>query len=519
MRTQTRATAQNNAETSKHLTQLTRIGWHRTARKLAACATCAVLAGSLAIPNLAFAADWVDVDGMRYDDKTTGASGEGWSWDGADDMTLDGYNGGSIYARGDLNISYRGENTVTAEDPLEDGIGTGSGADSDGKLTITGEEGSSLNVSSTTGNAIYANDGLTITGGGTIEATSSERDAIWSNGDAEISESTVIATATGERDVSDTSMTSTVDVDGIYVEGTTKSFGNAHVTAKGTCCGISSEGQLIIDNAEVTADATNEDGEVDGLMNYVGGIIIRGKSVVKATATGSDARGIRSEDDEESGGHISISDSTVTATASTTYDDGYAVGIEAGNFNADAPASIKIVRSNVIAAGNTAALYAYTFQPGITDNGRGGTIEISDSRIVDPSDASICDVRMNLREEADDMDIVLRGQVIGTADDLISDLSDPAVSTNVTIEADKEPEPEQPGDEKPGGDADKGSDSEAKGANGNGTTATVTQASAKKQGGKLPQTGDANSTVAAATLALAGVSAAGAGIAISRKRQ
>lgn len=72
-----------------------------------------VISAALMCPNLAFAADWVNVDGTQYSDKTTGASGTGWMWDGQDDLNLNGYMDGPISAQGDLVVNLAGENSVT----------------------------------------------------------------------------------------------------------------------------------------------------------------------------------------------------------------------------------------------------------------------------------------------------------------------------------------------------------------------------------------------------------------------
>ena len=64
------------------------------------------------MPSISLAAEWVDVGGSRYDAGTAAGDEAGtWSWDGADDMKLNGYDGGAIEAAGKLNIAYEGKNT------------------------------------------------------------------------------------------------------------------------------------------------------------------------------------------------------------------------------------------------------------------------------------------------------------------------------------------------------------------------------------------------------------------------
>ena len=64
----------------------------------------------------ALAAEWVNVGGTQYDAGTAAGDEAGtWSWDGANDMKLNGYDGGSIGAKGNLTIGVTGTNTVTAD--------------------------------------------------------------------------------------------------------------------------------------------------------------------------------------------------------------------------------------------------------------------------------------------------------------------------------------------------------------------------------------------------------------------
>ena len=88
--------------------------WRRVGAKLACAGACALMAGQLLLPSVALAADWVNVGGTQYNKGAVAGDEAGtWSWDGADDMKLNGYNGGAIEAAGKLNVSYEGNNTVT----------------------------------------------------------------------------------------------------------------------------------------------------------------------------------------------------------------------------------------------------------------------------------------------------------------------------------------------------------------------------------------------------------------------
>lgn len=88
---------------------LSRGTWRRVGAKLACAGACALMAGQLLLPNVALAADWVNVGGAQYDAGTAAGDEAGtWSWDGANDMKLNGYDGGSIGAKGNLTIGVTG---------------------------------------------------------------------------------------------------------------------------------------------------------------------------------------------------------------------------------------------------------------------------------------------------------------------------------------------------------------------------------------------------------------------------
>ena len=51
----------------------------------------------------------------------TGDAAGTWSWDGADDMKLNGYDGGAIKAAGKLNIAYEGQEHREKPSPITPG--------------------------------------------------------------------------------------------------------------------------------------------------------------------------------------------------------------------------------------------------------------------------------------------------------------------------------------------------------------------------------------------------------------
>lgn len=131
---------------------LSRGTWRRVGAKLACAGACALMAGQLLLPSVALAAEWVNVGGTQYN-KAAGDDVGTWSWDGADDMKLSGYDGAGISAQGNLTIDVAGTNTITAD---------------------AGQ--SAINVK---------NGSLAITGDGTLNATA-QTDVIAAEGDGNV---------------------------------------------------------------------------------------------------------------------------------------------------------------------------------------------------------------------------------------------------------------------------------------------------------------------------------------------
>ena len=82
----------------RHRAVLARGSWRRVTRRIVCGLACALTVSSLLMPSISLAAEWVDVDGVRHE-AAAGPAGDDagtWSWDGADDMKLNGYDGGAI---------------------------------------------------------------------------------------------------------------------------------------------------------------------------------------------------------------------------------------------------------------------------------------------------------------------------------------------------------------------------------------------------------------------------------------
>ena len=225
----------------RHRAVLARGSWRRVTRRIVCGLACALTVSSLLMPSIALAAEWVDVGGTQYNAGTAAGDDAGtWSWDGADDMKLNGYDGGAIKAEGKLNVSYSGNNTVTNENGR--GILVMDGNAENAKLNIQGDASSTLNVTSS-GDAIMSDGDINIDGAGTVNATSTEHDAIDAKGDLTIK-------------------------------------GSGNVNATGDSDGIRADGDITIDNSgTVTAKATEDQG-IDAKEN----LTIKGGGTVEASS-------------------------------------------------------------------------------------------------------------------------------------------------------------------------------------------------------------------------------------------
>lgn len=348
--------------------------WRRVTRRIVVGAVCALTVSSLLMPSVSLAAEWVDVDGVRHE-AAAGPAGDAagtWSWDGADDMKLNGYNGGAIEAAGKLNVSYEGNNTVTNDDGR--GIKVKDGANENAELNIQGDASSTLNVASSR-DAITSVGNINIDGAGTVNATSTEHDAIDAGGDVTIKGSgnvnatgdsdgiradgnitidnsgTVTAKATedqgidanenliikgggkveassikdnaiwadGNIEISDGSQVKASSEEDAAIDGKNSlTVTNASLNASGVGYGVYAHKGITLDHANVTVRASKgRYGDAIALFTYQDDIVVKNGSTVDAFAEGevSAAFSTRNDRPNEEGGHIYISDSVVKAIA------------------------------------------------------------------------------------------------------------------------------------------------------------------------------------------------------------
>lgn len=494
-----RTTGLHYAETPvRQRTVLTCGSWRRVTRRIVCGLTCALTVSSLLMPSISFAAERVEVDGNTYNAGTAAGDGSTWAWDGADDMTLNGYNGGGIAAYGKLNVSYEGNNTVANDEG--DGISVVDGANEGAELNISG---TGTLTATAEGNALYSEGDMTISGTGTVTAKGAGAEGILADGDITVTGGGTVD-ARSEQDC------------GIVAEETL-TVSNGTLTAQGFGSGIYAFDGLTIDAATVRAYAypAREDSPT-AIFTDEGDITIKNGSFVHAYAEGENASGIYSynHDTGSPGGRIFISDSTVEAIAHYINHDGgnqplppigngdivvvdpdvnaRTYGIFALTEDGLTPATISITRSRVTAEGDTAAILAVVNS---ADGSIAGTINIVDSIIETPDGGRICDVHF-VDNETDDI-LHQRGQTIGTASDVITDLYSDAIAKRAVI---------VPVDTPPAKPESKPKVTTA--------AATIKHVNAKDT---LAATGDA-SIMGAVAAAITGMAAVVAGIFTSRKR-
>ena len=346
--------------------------WRRVTRRIVVGAVCALTVSSLLMPSVSLAAEWVKVGETKYNAGTAAGDETGtWSWDGADDLKLNNYNGGEIQAAGKLNVNYSGTNIVTAE--WIESINVSHGTNENAELNIQGDEGGTLSVTSTE-DAILSTGNINIDGAGSVNATSTGFDAINAGGDLAIKGSGNV-NATGASDGIRANGNITIDDSGAVTARATKDKGigadknltikgdgtveassadgealwsggninisdgsqvkanaegylavdtegslavtNASLDASGVEYGVYAHKGVTLDHATVTVRTSANGGQAIALITDGGDIDIKNGSTVDAFAEGevSAAFSTRNDRPNEKGGHIYISDSVVKAIA------------------------------------------------------------------------------------------------------------------------------------------------------------------------------------------------------------
>ncbi len=350
--------------------------WRRVTRRIVCGLACALTVSSLLMPSVSLAAEWVDVGGTQYNAGTAAGDEAGtWSWDGADDMKLNGYNGGAINAAGKLNIAYEGKNTVKTEpDYTGAAIKAQDGTNQIAELNITSSNSTDeLNVTAEA-DAIKSTGDLSISGPGTVNTTSTTSDGIEAKGDLSITGSGTVNATGGTEGIQSKDKT-TIDSSGTVIAKGNESYGisagsdliikgggkveassieeaaiwakdginisggsqvkansegdlavdtegslavtNASLDASGVEYGVYAHKGVTLDHATVTVRTSASGGQAIALITDGDDIVIKNGSIVDAFAEGkfSVAISTRNHQPNVAGGHIYISDSVVKAIA------------------------------------------------------------------------------------------------------------------------------------------------------------------------------------------------------------
>lgn len=350
--------------------------WRRVTRRIVVGAVCALTVSSLLMPSISLAAEWVSVGDTRYEFGTKAGDEAGtWSWDGADDMKLNGYDGGAINAAGKLNIAYEGKNTVKTEpDYTGAAIKAQDGTSQKAELNITSSNSTDeLNVTAEA-DAIKSTGDLSISGPGTVNTASTNSDGIEAKGDLSITGSGTVNATGGTEGIQSKGKT-TIDSSGTVIAKGGEGYGiaaggdliikgggkveassieeaaiwakddinisggsqvkasseenyavkakgsltvtNASLNAHGVGYGVYAYKGITLDHATVTVRVAAERDDVSALFTGEDDIVIKNGSIVDAFAEGefSTAISTRNYNPNEAGGHIYISDSVVKAIA------------------------------------------------------------------------------------------------------------------------------------------------------------------------------------------------------------
>lgn len=351
--------------------------WRRVTRRIVCGLACALTVSSLLMPSISLAAEWVDVGDTRYEAGTAAGDEAGtWSWDGADDMKLNGYDGGAINAAGKLNIAYEGKNTVKTEpDYTGAAIKAQDGTNQKAELNITSSNSTdelnvtaeadaikstgdlsisgpgTVNTTSTTSDGIEAKGNLSITGSGTVNATGGT-EGIQSKGETTIDSSGTVIAKGGEgygiaagsdliikgggkveassiEEAAIWAKDGNIDISGgsqvkassegdlaVDTEGSL-AVTNASLDASGVEYGVYAYKGVTLDHATVTVRTSASGGQAIALITDGDDIVIKNGSIVDAFAEGkfSVAISTRNHQPNVAGGHIYISDSVVKAIA------------------------------------------------------------------------------------------------------------------------------------------------------------------------------------------------------------
>ena len=519
--------------------------WRRVGAKLACAGACALMVSQLLLPSVALAADWVNVGGTQYNKGNAAGDDAGtWSWDGADDMKLSGYDGAGISAQGNLNIDVAGTNTITAD------AGQSAIAVKNGNLAITGD--GTLNATAQTD--VIAAEGDGNEGG----------DVTISGANVNVTASGAVNSATGIRatagsvtidkgaDVkieaksAEGSWRPTEGIHGIFADN----LPSRHTAQEGE---QEEPDYVSVHGGDATIDAANlsiktADAWQVSACIYTVGIkkntlmkIVNGADVALSAGSAAWLSAGISARSQSGAVWMLVEESNLTSRSLSAANGINAARNQSFGIMADANTGsetprIKIRKSKIEASGATAGIYAINCNVATATLFRAAMIDLSwgesrgNAMITTPTDGAVRDVKKVV--DTGKWPSSQNGQVVGVAGssaitdivgsaevahDVVIDFGDgqepePTPEPEIKPEVKPETQPEQKPEIKP----------EVKPAVTSAKTTTVTKtvakaAPAKKSDAALAATGD-NAATAAAALGIAGASVIGAGFVASKRR-
>ncbi len=371
---------------------------------------CAVFAAMLAVPASAEAAEWLTIDGTKYEAGAPAAAKNGtWKWDGKDALELNGYNGGIISAGGKLEITCVGENSLACSE------GT------DGILVVhNGEGGEAADLT------IKGPGPLSVKTGGKVGSIQSEGNVTLSGVNMKIDASEYEAGF------------------GILSVGKTRVENKSDVEIASSMNGIAGNTGIEIDDSKVVVKNNNTTSEhiktSYGLQAGLGPVAISNGASVDIRVAAANVIGISSvfASGETDGPAVSISDSTVNVSAASSIEHSLSFGIAAAG--SSYPNLISIVRSTVVSeCSGGPALISYNqalAEDGLNLAGDGlvlagdtpaqagdgtsvaGAIDLEGCEVVTPEGGYVCSQNSKLiaheGDESGEMGM-LAGQFIGTS--------------------------------------------------------------------------------------------------------
>ena len=519
--------------------------WRRVGAKLACAGACALMVSQLLLPSVALAADWVNVGGTQYNKGNAAGDDAGtWSWDGADDMKLNGYDGAGISAQGNLNIDVAGTNTITAD------AGQSAIAVKNGNLAITGD--GTLNATAQTD--VIAAEGDGNEGG----------DVTISGANVNVTASGAVNSATGIRA---TAGSVTIDkgadvkieaksAEGFWrpTEGIHGIFADNLPSRHTAQEGEQEEPDYVsVHGGDATIDAANlsiktADAWQVSACIYTVGIkkntlmkIVNGADVALSAGSAASLSAGISARSQSGAVWMLVEESNLTSRSLSAANGINAARNQSFGIMADANTGsetprIKIRKSKIEASGATAGIYAINCNVATATLFRAARIDLSwnelgwNPMIATPTDGTVRDVKKVV--DTGKWPSSQNGQVVGVAgSSAISDIVGSAeVAHDVVIdfgdgqEPEPTPEPEVKPEVKPETQPEQKPEikPEVKPAVTSAKTTTVTKtvakaAPAKKSDAALAATGD-NAATAAAALGIAGASVIGAGFVASKRR-